>query len=266
MPTSARRRRSGRPAPRPARGHSRCRRTGTGIPAARRTADPPPGPARRAGSPARPGRPAPTPPGRPASWWPRPPTPAPGAARWRAPGPPRLRTAARAAPSAGGSRAGRRGSRSPRPLRRPGAGRPAGRPPERGYQRGAGRDPLPQRRDLAGTLPGPGHRLGRRQPGRPGGRAQAGRPRTPMASQGRPGHAANDASGDDRPLPLRPVPGSSAAIPKTYRWAGPPGATSSDGTARFQVCSSGISRAAGRSISSCPPRPFHEIHSGVVGP
>ena len=41
----------------------------------------------------------------------------------------------------------------------------ARQPAERGGHRGAHRDALPQRRDLAGPLPGPGHRLARGQPG-----------------------------------------------------------------------------------------------------
>ena len=75
-------------------------------------------------------------------------------------------------------RAGRRGTATgPAPLAQ------AGRPPERGSQRGTGRDPCPQRRDLTGTLPGPGHRLAGRQRSRPGNRTHARRPRTPVTSQ-----------------------------------------------------------------------------------
>jgi hypothetical protein len=108
------------------------------------------------------------------------------------------------APNSGASSTccGRIPSRPPRvPGRRhhpgrPSAGHPPGRPPGRGNERGAGRDPLPQRWDLAGTLPGPGHRLQRRQRSRPGDRTPPRQPARPGGPRGRPGRRANNA-GDE---------------------------------------------------------------------
>jgi transposase len=90
---------------------------------------------------------------------------------------------------------------------RPDAGHPPGRPPQRCHQRGAGRDPLPQRRNLAGPLPGPRHPLGGRQPGRPGERADTGGPPAPMAGERGTGHRADHGRGDH----------SSPALPRRRR-------------------------------------------------
>ena len=166
---------------RPATGRSRCRRTGSGWPAAPRTgrsspstrsasrltwgsrnstADrhPEPDDGRRRGHRAR-------------------------AAARAGPGParPARRRPARAGPSAGAARA----PRPPRPPpcatgTGPRPGQPVRRPAERGRQRAARQDPRPQRGNLARPLPGPRHRLRRAQHApRPPARRRptAGRPR-----------------------------------------------------------------------------------------
>ena len=111
------------------------------------------------------------------------------------------------APSAGGARAARRGAGHGADGHRPGAGGPAGRPAQRGHQRGADRDALPERRDLAGALPGPGDRLGRASPAAP-----SAAPSRPARTPRRPASAAPAsppmARGEDhRTRRAAPVPG-----------------------------------------------------------
>ena len=139
------------------------------------------------------------------------------------PGPPRRRTAARAhllRPDPEQA-AGARRRPPPRPARR-GSSRPAAHPT------GAASAPLAAIRDHnAGISPGaaaPGPPP-RTPPARPPRRPRSHRrPHTPMPAKAAPATPPMTPAARTQPFRSASVPGSAAAIPKTYRLASPPGA------------------------------------------
>src|SRR5580693_4023785 len=127
-------------------------------------------------------------------------------------------------------------------------------PAQRRRHRPAGDDPRPQRGDLARPLPGSGHRVHRREPGRPAQRAQHHRPAAAVRGQRRPGQRAQHPRRPGRPRPGRPGPPRTRRVILSHLW------NLSSGTTPQVTRSTVNTAAAHRSFiflpnGTWPPRP-----------